>query len=206
MTQPISSNASDPRLERDCGIKLRHAAMLLAFCQGTYRRQSLLVVVRGANPKSLKWQNQPGHLPKPYDVKAKTASTGRVIPAGGDTFFYSDYDLFGVYTRQHMGDYTRLYVGNYQPSAGIGTRSLVSPVDNDFLDTLNTYVCRRFGDDDMFQHGTEADYLRDGRPQQALKDDYYAAFEHTGQVFIIPGAQALKQYYRSRRGLTWVWS
>lgn len=205
MTMPLATNAKDPLLESKCGIRRRHAEMLLTFCQGAYLGRQLLIVVRGANPNSLRWQGQPGHHPKPYDVKAKTASTGRVIPAGSGEFFYSDYDLFGVYVQKHTGDYARLYVGNYQPAQGIGDASLVSPTQNDFLDHLNRYVCRRFGDDDMFQHGTEADYLLAGRPQLELKDDCYAAFEHSGQVFVMQGKAALQRYYQSRRGLTWVW-
>ena len=76
-------------------------------------------------------------------------------------------------------------------------------------------LCRRFRDPDMFQHGTQDDNRVAGRPateeiteegvRKTLKDDCYLAFEHTGAVYLLPNVVALRRYYESRRGMTWIY-
>lgn len=213
MSQPvtlISTNAQDPRVQALCGIRRRHAERILAFTQGMFRQKSLIVVIRAANPESLRWHGAANHQPKPYGVETKTRRSGRVSVGDDGKFYFSDYDLFGVYEQRHTGDYVRLYVGNYQPnqeqpSAGIGSAIVVNTLLNPFLNEINKYVCRTFGDRDMFQHGSEDDYRLAGRPKLALKDTNFAAFDHTGDVTIMTDLAALKGYYHSRPGLAWVW-
>ena len=161
MSQPvtlISTNAQDPRVQELCGIRRRHAERILAFTQGMFRRKSLIVVIRAANPESLRWHGAANYQP---NVE--------------------------------------------QPSAGIGSASVVNTRLNPFLNEINKYVCRTFGDSDMFQHGSEDDYRLAGRPKLALKDTNFAAFDHTGDVTIMTDLAALKGFYHSRPGLAWVW-
>jgi len=254
------TNAQDVRIETLCGIRRRHAEGILSFCQGTYRARQLIIVVRAANPESLKLQGVKGHEPKPHGVDEKTRRSGRVQVTPGGPFFYSDYDLQGVYERRHTGDYSRLYVGNYilpslndelkahatatvaiQPRVPgatatfalkpreplktasfpalvrdalptakvvvkpIGTADSVDPEINPFLIAINRSVCRRFGDPDMFQHGTQDDYRKAGLPAKSLKEACFVAFEHTGAVYLLPDVAALRRYYGARSGMTWIY-
>lgn len=204
----FKATPQDSRIPNVFGIRTRHAERLLTFCQGYYRSRQLIVIVRGANPASLRFQGKEGRFPKPYGVNEKTSKHGRVRANIGDEAtksYYSDYDLQGVYEQRHTGDYNRLYVGNYIPKENIGSAASVSPVANPFLNAINKFVCRGFGDPDMFQHGTQDDYRQAGRPAKDLKNDGFLAFEHSGNVYLLPNLNVLREYYRERPGLSWIY-
>jgi len=198
-------SAQDRVLAERYGIQQRHAERLLRFCQGAYHARQLIIIVRASNPASAQYHGVAGHEPKPYGIEAKTGPSGRVRVDSDGPYYFSDYDLQGAYELRHMGDYLRLYIGNYQPKKNIGHASNVSPTQNAFLADLNKSVCSYFGDPPMFQHGTQDDYRTAGRPAAAIKNDGFVAFEHTGDVYLLPDLAALRDYYNSRPGLTWIY-
>ncbi len=56
-------------IAQKAGMKPEHIEKLALHCQ----KQERMVVVRVSNPEALKFQGKAGHLPKPPDVKLKTA-------------------------------------------------------------------------------------------------------------------------------------
>jgi hypothetical protein len=57
------------KLAKRAGMKPEHIEKLALHCQ----KKDRMVVVRVSNPDALKFQGKAGHLPKPLDVKLKTA-------------------------------------------------------------------------------------------------------------------------------------
>jgi hypothetical protein len=57
------------KLAKRAGMKPEHIEKLALHCQ----QKGRMVVVRVSNPDALKFQGRAGHLPKPLDVKLKTA-------------------------------------------------------------------------------------------------------------------------------------
>lgn len=57
------------KLAQKAGMKPEHIEKLALHCQ----KKDRMVVVRVSNPDALKFQGKAGHLPKPLDVKLKTA-------------------------------------------------------------------------------------------------------------------------------------
>jgi hypothetical protein len=192
---------NDPRVGSQAGIASQHAGRLCAFAQGQYRKRSLLILVRGANPESLQFQGRPSFFPKPVSVKDKTGERGRVKRPG--VRYYSDYDLQGVYERRHTGDYQRFFVSN--PPKGAGATSAPDPLAaSNFLNCLNAYVCPGLN---LFQHGPNDDYFHLGPTgpvaNNELRDDEtFLVFEPTGRMYLLPSTKTLQDYYESR-ALAW---
>ncbi len=202
-------SVNDRRLEASTGIRKQHAANLMAFCQGIYEGRQLLILVRGANPESLQWHNAPGHKPKPLTLKAKTSqgSQGRV-KEGGD-YYYSDYDLLGVYELLDNGTYQRTYIHNAGPKPGTIIDQQQWSADahealsqNSFLQEINKYVCPGLR---LFQHGTNDDFRLSGAAGNPLREGESAlAFEHTGDLFLLHGTLEMRDYYHARR-ICWIY-
>lgn len=68
----IGRNVGLERAAKEAGMNPDDVEKLVAHCKGRDR----LVVVRFTNPESLKYHNMPNHIPKPLDVKLKTAKDG----------------------------------------------------------------------------------------------------------------------------------
>ena len=211
----IETGPFDERLPSEFGIQKIHAHRLVSFCKGEFKARELIIIIRASNPDGIKFHGRKDHLPKPAGVKAKTSTGGgrvwkydknrafvREAHEKG-TWYFSDYDLNGVWERRHMGNYERLYVGNWNPEAKKAIGARPNPGTDRFLRSINDYVCRIFGSPDMFQHGSEHDWRTNGRPTNPLPDDAFAAFEHTGKVFLMDSAWELEDYYRSRK-LAWI--
>ena len=145
------------------------------------------------------------------EVKAPATATIPIVRKPGGTA------SFAVKSREapKTASFNALVRDALPAEKPIGTAASVDPVANPFLNAINQAVCRRFRDPDMFQHGTQDDWRVAGRPaneeiteegvRKTLKDDCYLAFEHTGAVYLLPNVVALRRYYESRRGMTWIY-
>jgi hypothetical protein len=197
----------------ECGMEPIHAARIREFCQGKYRRKKLLMIVRACKPEGLKWHSMIGASPKPVAVKEKTNAGGYIIR--DNRLYYPDYDMQGLYELRDT-TYYRFFAGNYvnldqeglaklaarEPSLqGIQPAVIGTTVFSEFLNALNSYVCR--GGAPMFQHGAQDGHLLGGRPVLDAGDGYLV-FEPDGAMRILRSRQDLKTYYKQNR-IAWTY-